>query len=805
MKKFIGGFLVGWLALSGITASAQSLIAYDDADNYTPETFTNGSNGGFGFGTWDIWNNPAELGDSTAGGGGDINSPGNGFAFRVMGDGAGGWANAKRNFSDPLQEGDVVSFTFTYNWDGGNRGVDIFDQDGQFASVIDVSGGNTFSVNGTAVDTTWSPGAVVTVEITQGPDGVQIDLDRSVDGTNNLSYTTNIVNALPASGFSLYCGDYTASPPEDNVNFAIFLNNLQIVGDERVDLSFASGLWNPSATGDYEFVLSRQGPVDDEVVLSSSNPDAVTVPATVSFESGSNEVAFLVTVVSLTEGEATLVASNVASGAWGEFTVKPQVKELFISGPGKVWNGGSRYFTLRRGSDNAVDATVNLTSTDTDVLTVPATVEFAEGETVLYFEATGVDVGSATIQADNDDVDEVTLDVAVEDIAAVGGEDSANNYTSETFVNGANGGYGFSTWDIWNNPAELGDSTEGGGGDINSANGYSFRVMGDGSGEGDNNYANAKRYFVAPLEEGNVIGFTFTYNWDGGNRGVDIFDSEGEQFANVINVSGGNTFSVNGTTVSTEWSPGAVVYVEVEQQADGVAVYLTRSVEGDVNLAYSTNILHATAAGSVSLYNGGYTSAPEDLVNYAIFMNDLVLYGEIPAGLSFTKGTWDPDATGSYEFELTRTGDVGDEIVLTSDNELAVTVPATVSFASSSNTVSFNVTVVSVNDGDAIIIASNVASGVWAEYTVRPQPSEGEENPPIESITFNAGAGEFGFSVPAGYDLVSVEAAATALVDGDWDWVELSEGLDYTVTDGEVAIAVNASAGQVFRVNITKQ
>lgn len=805
MKKFIGGFLVGWLALSGVVASAQSLIAYDEAGNYTASTFTNNSNLGSGFGAWDMWNKLAELGDSTDGGGGDINSA-NGLSFRIMADGSGGWSNAKRNFANPLQEGDVLSFTFTYNWDGGARGVDLFCSTGQFANVIDVSGGNTFKVNGTTISTEWSPGAVVTVEITQGPSGVQIDLDRAVNGTNNLSYTTNIVNALPATGVSLYCGGYTASPL-DNVNYAIFLNNLQIIGDEHATLSFVSGTWNPSATGDYEFVLSRQGPVDDDVVLSSSNPDAVTVPATVSFESGSNQVAFFASVISLAEGEAVITASNVASGASDTFTVKPQTKELSISGPDKVWNGGSRYFKLVRSSASAVDAIVNLSSTDTDVLTVPATVEFDQEATVLYFEATGVDIGSATIKASNDDVDEVTVDVNVQEISAVGGADNAGNYTSETFINGANSGYGFGTWNIWNNPAALGDSTEGGGGNINSINGYSFRFMGDGSGEGDNNYANAKRYFVAPLEVGNVVSFTLTYNWDGGNRGVDIFDSEDAQFANAINVSAGNTFSVNGTTISTEWSPGAVVYVEFEQQASGVSVYLTRSVDGDVNLAYTTNIEHALPAGSISLYNGGYQDSrpEEELLNYAIFMNDLVLHGEIAAGLSFSKGTWDPAATGPYEFELTRVGAVGDDIVLTSDNQSSVTVPASVSFDSSSNTVSFNVTVVSLNAGDATIVASNVASGAWAEYTIRPQPSEDDENPPIESITFNAGTREFGFGLPAGYDLVSVEGAATTLVGGDWDWVELSEGTDYTVVDGAVVISVGAANGMIYRVNLQKQ
>ncbi len=46
-----------------------------------------------------------------------------------MGDGAGGWCNGERPFA-ALQSGDVLSFTFTYNWDGGGRGVDLFPRAG---------------------------------------------------------------------------------------------------------------------------------------------------------------------------------------------------------------------------------------------------------------------------------------------------------------------------------------------------------------------------------------------------------------------------------------------------------------------------------------------------------------------------------------------------------------------------------------------------------------------------------------------------------------------------------------------------
>ncbi len=786
--------------LDVVVADMPGILASDEAGNYTPASFTNGANEGTGFGAWELWNRAAELGDSTAGGGGDLNST-NGYSFQFMADGLGGWCNGKRYIAGAMQAGEVLSFTFTYNYDGGGRGVDIFSASGQFANLIDVSPGNTFKVNGQTLSTDWSPGAVVAVDITQLADGIQLHLVRTTNGTENLNYTTNILNAEPATGFSLYCGGYETNEfAPNNVDFAIFMNDIQIVGEPRTILTFTSGTWNPSVTGDYEFVLSREGAVGDDVVLSSSNPDAVTVPAGATFVS--NSVSFNATVVSLTNGPATIVASNEATGAWANYVITPvppvlgiggpweifalgpagyvlqrvgavgdtialsssapgvltvpatatfvtgetqttfnatavafgaatilasnaasgawatydvtvAAPALALSGPTNVWTGATKVYAVSRNSEAGVGATVNLSSSDTNALAVPATVDFAAGQNRAYFLATSLVAGAATITADNDDVEPATLDVVVADMPGILASDEAGNYTPASFTNGANEGTGFGAWELWNRAAELGDSTAGGGGDLNSTNGYSFQFMADGLG----GWCNGKRYIAGAMQAGEVLSFTFTYNYDGGGRGVDIFSAAG-QFANLIDVSPGNVFKVNGTTISTDYSPGAVVDVEITQQAGGIQMYLTRTVAGVPNLAYVTNIVHGDGVTGVSLYCGGYVSGGGDNVNYAIFMNDLRIVGEERTSLTFTGGTWNPAATGDYPFELTRTGGVTDEIVLTSDNEAAATVPASVTFVS--NQVSFDVTVVSLTAGNAKIVASNAASGAWAEYVVYP-------------------------------------------------------------------------------------
>ena len=473
------------------------------------------------------------------------------------------------------------------------------------------------------------------------------------------------------------------------------------------------GPWEVFALGPVEYVLQRAGAVGDSISLSSSAPGVLSVPASATFAGGETQTTFNATAVAF--GSATITASNVASGAWATFAVTVAEPAISLSGPSTVWTGGAMYYALRRNSAAGVGATVNLSSSDTGFLTVPATVTFLEGATVAYFEATGVAPGAATIAADNDDVEPATFDAAVADLPGVLAVDDSGNYAPDTFVNGANLGTGFGAWDFWNTPASLGDSTAGGGGDLNDTNSVAFRFMSEGNSEAS--YCNARRNFAEALKPGDVFSFTFTYNWVAGNRGVDVYSGNQQQFANLINVGAGNAFGVNGTVISTEYTPGAVVYVEIAQKADGIEVYLTRAVGGSVNLAYVTNVAHGAGATSIAMYCGGYNDQPNN-VNYAIFMNDLQIVGETPTRLTFTGGTWNPFALGDYAFELTRSGAVTEEIVLTSDNEAAVTVPASVTFVS--NSVSFDATVVSLTAGGAKIVASNAATGAWAEYNVFP-------------------------------------------------------------------------------------
>jgi hypothetical protein len=157
-----------------------------------------------------------------------------------------------------------------------------------------------------------------------------------------------------------------------------------------------------------------------------------------------------------------------------------------------------------------------------------------------------------TIAADNDDVDPAELAVAVADLPGVLAADHSGNYTPETFVNGANLGTGFGVWDFWNLPATLGDSTAGGGGDLNDTNGVSFRFMGDGT----NGYCNARRNFAEALKAGTCSASRSpTTGWRQPRRGHLLAQNSSP----TDQRRRGNAFGVNGAVISTEYTPGAVV------------------------------------------------------------------------------------------------------------------------------------------------------------------------------------------------------------------------------------------------------
>ncbi|MBR3582075.1 MAG: hypothetical protein IKO01_01360 [Kiritimatiellae bacterium] len=391
---------------------------------------------------------------------------------------------------------------------------------------------------------------------------------------------------------------------------------------------------------------------------------------------------------------------------------------------------------------------------------------------------------------------------ATQSTADVLAEDSAANYTAETFVSGANLGSGFGAWEFWNAAPTLADSAAGLCGDINSENGVSFRFAQDGV-EDHWGYCNGYRGFDA-LNPGDVLTFRFTCAYCGGNRGLDLFANGGhddsDKIANVINLSGDNEYSVNGVVIANNWAPHAVSEVTVSQLEDGIeiAIKRTSTEEGVEDLEYSTKVETSSKLTGIGLYAGGWEwNDGADVENYAFYVNDLKIEGIPPADTLKLEGPWAvTKATADLEFTLTRKSTDGDlEVALTSSYPEFAAVPDTVTIPDGESSVTFVVAAAVQGNGNVAAIQAS-AEGIAGDSFEVKGPSyscnpwdEGVEDPwnvdVDEARTFYV---DSPFFEDAGFDnsLVTVASSDESVIGiaSKQDWAQGENGMyaAWTVT-----------------------
>ena len=391
---------------------------------------------------------------------------------------------------------------------------------------------------------------------------------------------------------------------------------------------------------------------------------------------------------------------------------------------------------------------------------------------------------------------------ATQSAADVLAEDSAANYTAETFVSGANLGSGFGAWEFWNAAPTLADSTAGVCGDINSENGVSFRFAQDGV-EDHWGYCNGYRGFDA-LNPGDVLTFRFTCAYCGGNRGLDLFANGGhddsDKIANVINLSGDNEYSVNGVVIANNWAPHAVSEVTVSQLEDGIeiAIKRTSTEEGVEDLEYSTKVETSSKLTGIGLYAGGWDwNDGADVENYAFYVNDLKIEGIPPADTLKLEGPWAvTKASAELEFTLSRKSTDGDlEVALTSSYPEFAAVPDTVTIPDGESSVTFVVTAAVQGNGNVAAIQAS-AEGIAGDSFEVKGPSyscnpwdEGVEDPwnvdVDEARTFYV---DSPFFEDAGFDnsLVTVASSDESVIGiaSKQDWAQGENGMyaAWTVT-----------------------
>jgi hypothetical protein len=215
--------------------------AFDRAANYV--TWTNGSNGGSGFGPWNLFGY-AQLANAfiatlPPGPGliiipyvlGDVGVP----YFALSGENAGvgfTYMNAERNFVASLDNGDIFSIDMAIAYRNGNKGIDLRDSSGTTLFNFNV-GNNTYYFNGTDLSApgySWlyNDTSVFRLSATRIVGNTyDIRLTRFVNNATQETVLSTFSFGSAISRLNLYCGDTDPGVTQKMYNYLVF-NNLRI-------------------------------------------------------------------------------------------------------------------------------------------------------------------------------------------------------------------------------------------------------------------------------------------------------------------------------------------------------------------------------------------------------------------------------------------------------------------------------------------------------------------------------------------------------------------------------------------------
>jgi hypothetical protein len=778
--KWLGGMILGALVLAGTTAWGQirdvtfsvDMAVQIDLNNFDPDTMGVDVRGGF-----------------------------NGWGQTAL-DRVGATTVYSTTVAIEGNEGDSVDYKFYNNgmdaWEDAipNRSINL--GPAGTPQVLDtVYFDNQAPASGLSLDGTWNPAAIDDYEftITRSDPGIGdvINLSSGNELAASVPATVTFGEGLDEATFfveviSLVDGDVTITAVDpvsgDMAEYDIRMPRMEI-----------DGPWQVYAMGPVTYTLRRFNNVPDTVDLESSDPTVMTVPATATFAVGSDETTFDATALDF--GGTTLSATDPANGVNDEFNVSVQPAALELTGPVFAWTGFNPTYTLTR--YGPIGDLVNLSSTDPAVLLVPATVSFAFDEDTVTFQAQALTAGVATLGAQNDDATADPLAVLVEESPAFVAYDDASLYAGGDWLLSPAHDSGFMDWVEQLNPEDpapdgvfrgrfIGSSAIAG---MDEA-GASFGLYANWSGSEPDPLPEVKllRGFPSAMLPGQIFSVDVGYDFSSGTKGFKLkgeFEGTAYDRFELFN-SGGDTWSYkldgDDATITVAWSgyvPGGFKgTVQAECTAFNTFTF-TLQRDGDIEPVVVPNVVLPGTIDQVEFYN--YNGGAGDEEN--IYFNRMWLTEpEVPEDtLEFIAGVWDVTVIGSYEYTIRRTGMVEDEITLTSDNPLALTVPASVTFGVGETEVSFMADVIALDQGDATIEAWDPVSGALAEYVVQPR----DVGPMAGQLTFVSATGEMSFTVPPGYQLGTIEWSDSSLVDGDWVWEPIPQGL-YSVSEGVVTI-----------------
>lgn len=135
--------------------------------------------------------------------------------------------------------------------------------------------------------------------------------------------------------------------------------------------------------------LTEAAPVGGVVVTLSSNNASAVVPASISIAAGKTSGTFTTTTKATgTPQVATITAGLNGATSTGTLTVTPVLVSTLTVAPTSVTGGTNATGTVKLVSAPTVDTVVTLTSANTAIVTVPATVTVLKGTTMATFTVT---------------------------------------------------------------------------------------------------------------------------------------------------------------------------------------------------------------------------------------------------------------------------------------------------------------------------------------------------------------------------------------------------------------------------------
>jgi len=224
MKKML--MIIAMACIAGSVMA--SVDGADNAANYSGG-WTNGSNGGYGFGAWTFWDtgDAPFLGDSAVDGRQTVGNPAFGLSACAA-SGSGDYIHAQRLLNGgALQAGWTFSMQMNFLWNGGNRGFDLY-SDASYSTkilnirtdgdplVMDIMGGST----GIELNTNNYQKAV-TLMFTQ-VDATTLNIRTIVDGSDTYNANQTVVGGI--QGVDFYAGGSTDTGNASN--YDMYFNNM---------------------------------------------------------------------------------------------------------------------------------------------------------------------------------------------------------------------------------------------------------------------------------------------------------------------------------------------------------------------------------------------------------------------------------------------------------------------------------------------------------------------------------------------------------------------------------------------------